>query len=179
MGKLSVYASKRKQAEIRKFGHADKIKRKGQPRKRKPASSKRDIDTTQSYSDEDTESTEETKKHSFQLKVTESADDTKTHSFQFKVGPNACSEPLGAVGPGSSPSLSPLLSSMSFEEEEDIWTRRYVQNCYEELRSPQLVRNLIEVLYPAKCLPDFMLLVKQLAAGDFSPTNLYSVPSLS
>ena len=148
------------------------MKRKGQPQKRKPASSKRDIDTTQSYSDEDTESVDETKKHSFQLKVTESTDDTKTHSFQFKVGPDACSEPLGAVGPGSSPSPSPSSSSMSSEEEEDIWTRHNVQNCYEELRSPQFVRNLIEVLYPAKCLPDFMLLVKQLAAGDFSPTNI-------
>ena len=61
---------------------------------------------------------------------------------------------------------------MSSEEEEDIWTRCYVQNCYGELRSPQFVRNLIKVLYPAKCLPDFMLLVKQLAAGDFSPTNI-------
>ena len=74
------------------------------------------------------------KKHSFQLKVTKSTDDQKTHSFQFKVGPDACSEPLGAVGPGSS--LSPSLSSssfMSFEEEEDMWTRHYVQNCYEEL----------------------------------------------
>ena len=71
-----------------------------------------------------------------------------------------------------SPSPSPSSSSMSSEEEEDIWTRRYVQNCYEELRSPQFVRNLIEVLYPTKCLPDFMLLVKQLAAGNFSPTNI-------
>ena len=67
------------------------------------------------------------KKHSFQLKVTKSADDAKTHSFQFKVGPDACSEPLGAVSPGSSPSSSPSSSSMSSEEEADIWTRCYVQ----------------------------------------------------
>ena len=158
MGKLSVYASKCKRAEIRKFGHPDKIKRKGRPRKRKPASATRDIDTTQSYSDEDTES----------------ADEAKTHSFQFKVGANVSPKPLGAVGPGSSPSPSPSSSSSSTssEEEEDIWTRPFVRNCYEELRSPQFVRNLIEVLYPAKCLPDFMLLVKQLASGDFSPTNI-------
>ena len=160
MGKLSVYASKRKWAEIRKFGHPDKIKSKGHPRKRKPASATRDIDTTHSYSDEDTKS----------------ADEAKTHSFQFKVGANVSPKPFGAVGPGSSPSPSPSSSSSSSstssEEEEDIWTRPFVRNCYEELRSPQFVRNLIEVLYPAKCLPDFMLLVKQLASGDFSPTNI-------
>ena len=159
MGKLSVYASKCKRAEIRKFGLPGKIKRKGRPRKKKPASATRDIDTTQSYSDEDTES----------------ADEVKTHSFQFKVGGDASPKPLGAVGPGSSPSPSPSSSSTSSEEEEeeeDIWTRRFVQNCYNELTSPQFVRNLIEVLYPAKCLPDFMLLVKQLASGDFSPTNI-------
>ena len=79
------------------------------------------------------------------------------------------------TGPGSSPSPSPSpspSSSSSSDDDEDIWNRPYVTNCYDELRSPQFVRNLIENLYPAMCLPDFMLFVKQLASGDFSPTNI-------
>ena len=40
------------------------------------------------------------------------------------------------------------------------------------LRSNQLLRRLIENLYAADCLSDFMVLIKQLADGSLSPTNI-------
>ena len=47
-----------------------------------------------------------------------------------------------------------------------------MRHCYTEIRNQQLVRNLLENLYVAGCLPDFMLLVTQLASGKLSPLNI-------
>ena len=47
-----------------------------------------------------------------------------------------------------------------------------MRHCYAEIRNQQILRNLLENLYVAGCLPDFMLLVTQLASGKLSPLNI-------
>ena len=106
-------------------------------------------------------------------------------SFNFNVEGSKQKENMAGTG-GSSPSLpssssspSPSSdqsssSSASYSESDgdDIWNRPYVHHCYAEIRNQQIVRNLLENLYVAGCLPDFMLLVTQLASGKLSPLNI-------
>ena len=85
----------------------------------------------------------------------------------FPSSPSSSSSPSPSSDQSSSSSVSD-----SESDGDDIWNRPYVHHCYAEIRNQQLVRNLLENLYVAGCLPDFMLLVTQLASGKLSPLNI-------
>ena len=82
------------------------------------------------------------------------------------------SSPSSSSPSPSSDQSSSSLASDSESDGDDIWNRPYVRHCYAEIRNQQLLRNLLENLYVAGCLPDFMLLVTQLASGKLSPLNI-------
>ena len=116
--------------------------------------------------------------------------ETDTGQFSFQVNVQGSKENKNmAVAGGSSPSLSPSSSSSlspspssstasdqsssdSDSDGDNIWNRPYVRHCYAEIRNQHMVRNLVENLYAAGCLQDFMLLVTQLASGKLSPLNI-------
>ena len=126
----------------------------------------KDMDSTQSY--EEDLSTEECKT------------DTGEFSFHLQAHNSSGEKNLAGATPPSSPSSSPpsSLSDVSSETESDsdddnnVWRSQFVCHCYEELRNGDMLRNLVENLYVAGCLPDFMTLVNQLASGDLSPSNI-------
>ena len=107
-------------------------------------------------------------------------------SFKFNVKGSKEKQNMAGTGgsfPSSSPSSSSSpspssdqssssLASDSESDGDNIWNRPDVHHCYAEIRNQQLVRNLLENLYVAGCLPDFMLLVTQLASGKLSPLNI-------
>ena len=89
------------------------------------------------------------------------------------------SSPSSSPSSSSSSSPSPSSSTASDQSSSDsdsdgdnIWNRPYVHHCYAEIRNQHMVRNLVENLYAAGCLQDFMLLVTQLASGKLSPLNI-------
>ena len=116
--------------------------------------------------------------------------ETDTGLFSFQVNVQGSKENKNmAVAGGSSPSSSPSSSSSSSpspssstasdqsssdsdSDGDNIWNRPYVRHCYAEIRNQHMVRNLVENLYAAGCLQDFMLLVTQLASGKLSPLNI-------
>ena len=87
--------------------------------------------------------------------------------FQFSVSvqpENIVPEACGGAGgnPDSSPgnsddndiSVSSSESSNSDDDDDDdnIWNRPFVKNCFAQLTNQELIRNLVERLYPANCL---------------------------
>ena len=55
--------------------------------------------------------------------------------------------------------------------DNNIWNRPFL-NCLAELCDAMFLHNLILNLYVHECLLDFMLLLKQIAEGSLSPTNI-------
>ena len=154
---LSLYMSKRRRKRRRKEGEGRYV---GRPRILSNPLPNKDLDSTVPFIDD--YSTEECET------------DIGEFSFNFNVKGSKQKENMAGTG-GSSPSLpssssspspsSDQSSSSSVSDSEsdgdDIWNRPYVHHCYAEIRNQQLVRNLLENLYVAGCLPDFMLLVTQ------------------
>ena len=166
---LSVYMSK-KRKKRKTTGYTDMFKRVGRPRKLDHPLSTKDVDSTLSYEED--------------LSTEECETDTGEFSFHLQAQNSSGEKNLaGATPPPSSspPSLSSSdvsSSSSSSETESDsdddnnVWRSRFVRHCYAELRNADMMRNLVENLYVAGCLPDFMILVNQLASGDLSPSNI-------
>ena len=95
--------------------------------------------------------------------------------FQFSVSVQPeHSVPEACAGAGGDPDLSPENSddSSNSEDDDNIWNRPFVNNCFAQLTDQELMQNLVEKLYPANCLPDFMLLITELADGSLSPSNI-------
>ena len=162
--------------------HVQKTKEKKKKRRRRllcretedsfPSLANKDLDSTVPFIDD--------------FSTEECETDIGEFSFNFNVKGSKQKENMAGTGAGSSPSslsssssLSPSSdqsssSSVSDSESDgdDIWNRPYMCHCYAEIRNQQLVRNLLENLYVAGCLPDFMLLVTQLASGKLSPLNI-------
>ena len=86
--------------------------------------------------------------------------------------PSSPSSPQSSPSTGPSSSEPPSSSSSDSDDDYDIWNSRFVRHCYAELRNREMIRNLIENLYVAGCLPDFILLVTQLASGKLSLLNI-------
>ena len=95
--------------------------------------------------------------------------------FQFSVSVQPeHSVAEACAGAGGDPDSSPENSNESSNsgDDDDIWNRPFVNNCFAQLTDQELIWNLVEKLYPANCLPDFMLLITQLADGSLSPSNI-------
>ena len=96
------------------------------------------------------------------------------------VGSSPSSSPSSSTPSSSSPSPSlstssdqlSSWSSESYSDGDDIKNGPYVRHSDAEIRKQHLVRNLVEILYVAACLQDFMLLVTQLTSGKLSPLNI-------
>ena len=116
--------------------------------------------------------------------------ETDIGEFSFKFNVQGSNQNGNMAGTGGSSPSSPSSSSSSTSpspssdessssspdssdsDGDNIWNRPYLRHCYAEIRNQQFVRNLLENLYVAGCLPDFMLLVTQLASGKLSPLNI-------
>ena len=117
-----------------------------------------------------------------------STDEGDEMDFQFSVNVQPSDNvPEACAGAGGSPVSSPSNSddnddisvsssessnSDAGDDDDDIWNRPFVNNCFAQLTDQELIRNLVEKLYIANCLPDFMLLITQLADGSLSPSNI-------
>ena len=169
---LSLYMSKQWKKWRRKEGKGAGV---GRPKILSRPLPNKDMDSTLPF--EDDFSTEEC--------------ETDTGQFSFQVNVQGSKENKNmAVAGGSSPSSSPSSSSSSLSpspssstssdqsssdsdsDGDNIWNRPYVRHCYAEIRNQHIVWNLVENLYAAGCLQDFMLLVTQLASGKLSPLNI-------
>ena len=166
---LSLYISK-KRKKRKTTGYTGMFKRVGRPWNLDSSLPTKDMDSMQSYEED--------------LSTEECETDTGEFSFHLQAHNSSGEKNLARATPPSSPSSSPpssssdVLSSSSSETESDsdddnnVWKSRFVHHCYEELRNGDMLRNLVENLYVAGCLPDFMTLVNQLASGDLSPSNI-------
>ena len=129
---------------------------------KKPLPTK-DLDSTMSYEQVTTDEC-----------PTDSGEYDDVMDFQFTICEPA--ENNADLKASHSPPPSPTPPSSSDTESDDsddgIWDRPYVNYCLQQLRNNQLVRNLVEKLYTADCLQDFMLLVTQIADGQLSPLNI-------
>ena len=74
--------------------------------------------------------------------------------------------------PRASPPPPASSGTESDDSDGNIWDRPYINYCFQQLRNNQLLRNLVEKLYTAECLQDFMLLITQIANGNLSPLNI-------
>ena len=165
---LSLYMSKRRRKRRRKEGEGLYV---GRPKILSNPLPNKDLDSTVPFIDD--------------FSMEECETDIGEFSFNFNVEGSKQKENMAGTGgsspssPSSSSSPSPSSdqsSSSSASDSEsdgdDIWNRPYMRHCCAEIRNQQLVRNLLENLYVAVCLPDFMLLVTQLASGKLSPLNI-------
>ena len=88
-----------------------------------------------------------------------------------KSSPSSSSS-TSSMSPSPSSDQSLSSSSDSDSDGDNIWNRPYLHHCYAEIRNQQFGRNLLENLYVAGCILDFMLLVTQLASGKLSLLNI-------
>ena len=169
---LSLYVSKKKNKAERAVGSVGtKVKRLGRPRSLKRPLPTKDLDETLPYEQFTTDECP--------------TDEGDEMDFQFSVSvPPGDSVPKACAGAGGSPDSSPPNSdddnisvsssepSNSDDEDGNIWNRPFVKYCFQQLTDQELIRNLVERLYTGNCLPDFMLLITQLANGSLSPSNI-------
>ena len=186
---LSMYISKRRKKK-RKVTDPDMIKKIGRPRKLVPQLPNKDLDDTLSYIKDFSTEDCDTDIGEFAFNIhqppPQCADKNLAASNSPPSSPSmgsSSSEPPDPSSPspssppsspstGPSSSEPPSSSSSDSDDEYDIWNSRFVHHCYAELRNRETIRNLIENLYVAGCLPDFILLVTQLSSGKLSPLNI-------
>ena len=186
---LSMYISKR-QKKKRKVTDPDMIKKIGRPRKLVPPLPNKDLDDTLSYIEDFSTEDCDTDIGEFAFNIHQPPPHCAEKNLAASNSPpsspsmgSSSSEPSDPSSPSpssppSSPSTGPNSSepppssSSDSDDEYDIWNSLFVRHCYAELRNCEMIRNLIENLYVAGCLPDFILLVTQLASGKLSPLNI-------
>ena len=153
--KLSLYMSKIRVKRLR----ALRASRLGRPRilKLKRPLPTKDLDSTMSYEQFTTD----------ECPTDRGEYDDDVMDVQFKI---SVTHENDAVPRASPPPASP--GTESDDSDGNIWDRPYINYCFQQLRNNQLLRNLVEKLYTAECLQDFMLLITQIADGNLSPLNI-------
>lgn len=63
-------------------------------------------------------------------------------------------------------------SDSSNKSNDDKIDSDYLEKCFKELKNEKLLRKLVKRLHDDSCLTDFMIMVRQLASGKFSPMNI-------
>ena len=167
---LSLYMSKRQRKRRRKEGEGRYV---GRPKILSNPLSNKDLDSTVPFIDDF--SMEECETDIGEFIFNFNVQGSKEKENMAGAGGSSPSSPSSSSSSSPSPSSDQSSSSSASDSEsdgDDIWNRPYVHHCYAEIRNQQLVRNLLENLYVAGCLPDFMLLVTQLASGKLSPLNI-------
>ena len=165
---LSLYMSKRRRKRRRKEGEGCYV---GRPRILSNSLPNKDLDSTVPFIDDF--STEECETDIGEFSFNFIVEGSKQKENMAGTGGSSLSLPSSSSSPSPSSDQSSSSSASDSESDgDDIWNRPYVHHCYAEIRNQQLVGNLLENLYVAGCLPDFMLLVTQLASGKLSPLNI-------
>ena len=160
--------SKRRRKRRRKEGEGRYV---GRPKILSNPLPNKDLDSTVPFIDDF--STEECETDIGEFIFNFNVEGSKEKENMAGAGGSSPSSPSSSSSPSPSSDQSSSSSASDSESDgDDIWNRPYVRHCYAEIRNQQLVRNLLENLYVAGCLPDFMLLVTQLASGKLSPLNI-------
>ena len=134
----------------------------GRPRVLKRPLATKDFDSTMSYEELTTD----------ECPTDRGEYDDDVMDVQFRISVPDENDAVPRASPPPPPPACCDTESQSDDSDGNLWDRPYVNYCFQQLRNNQLLRNLVEKLYTAECLQDFMLLITQIADGKLSPLNI-------
>ena len=156
--KLSLYMSKIRVKRQRGLRSSTL----GRPRVLKRPLATKDFDSTMSYEELTTD----------ECPTDRGEYDDDVMDVQFRISVPDENDAVPRASPPPPPPACCDTESQSDDSDGNLWDHPYVNYCFQQLRNNQLLRNLVEKLYTAECLQDFMLLITQIADGKLSPLNI-------
>ena len=82
--------------------------------------------------------------------------DDDVMDVQFRISVPDENDAVPRASPPPPPPTSSDTESQSGDSDGNLWDRPNINYCFQQLRNNQLLRNLVEKLYTAECLQDFM-----------------------